>query len=340
MPRSIRLLTSGKGLAGLFAGGLVALVALPAPASANDSTARMEMGGLVYTASAEIRMAEEDLEVSTKEVRVRYRFENTSDKDITTLVAFPMPPMVIGEGTNYSIPGTDPVNFIDFSATVDGEPVAVLADVKATRFGVDVTDILARHGIPATLVGDEDETKMLWDRLNTLPQEDRRDLIDYGLVDWTGAFGANDMPLATAHWTAHVAYYWMQTFPAGKSVFVEHSYRPVTGAFFLTKGELDDPGFRAKYCIDDDFARAVKRRMGAAGQEYLLAYDLGYVLLTAGNWYGPIGRFSLTVDKGKRKNLVSLCVDGIDKIGPTTFLHEARDFSPAKNLDVLFVEAR
>ena len=68
-----------------------AVLACAHPAFANDSTGHLSAGGIVLGRSADIEMRSEDLYVSTAEVRVRYRFFNGSDKDITTLVAFPMP---------------------------------------------------------------------------------------------------------------------------------------------------------------------------------------------------------------------------------------------------------
>ena len=65
--------------------------ALAGPAIANDSTAELAAGGLVLTRTDAIVMKSEDLYISADEVRVRYVFLNTSGKDVTTRVAFPMP---------------------------------------------------------------------------------------------------------------------------------------------------------------------------------------------------------------------------------------------------------
>ena len=54
---------------------------------ANDSTAELGAGGLVYVTTDVVEMRSEDLFISMEEVRVRYEFVNTSDHDVTTLVA-------------------------------------------------------------------------------------------------------------------------------------------------------------------------------------------------------------------------------------------------------------
>ena len=67
-----------------------------------------------------VEMRSEDLFISAKEVSVRYRFFNTSDQDVTVLVAFPMPEIKVdGPDDNISVPTEDPVNFLAFATTVE-----------------------------------------------------------------------------------------------------------------------------------------------------------------------------------------------------------------------------
>ena len=70
---------------------LLIAVAATFPARANDSTAELSTGGLVFVQNDDIEMRSEDLFISAAEIRVRYRFFNKSAKDVTVLVAFPMP---------------------------------------------------------------------------------------------------------------------------------------------------------------------------------------------------------------------------------------------------------
>src|SRR5262249_42117046 len=74
-------------------------------ARANDSTAELATGGLVFVRNDNVEMRSEDLMISTKEVQVRYRFFNKSDKAVTVLVAFPMPEITVdGPDENISLP--------------------------------------------------------------------------------------------------------------------------------------------------------------------------------------------------------------------------------------------
>src|SRR5690606_19005242 len=103
-----------------------------APALANDSTAELAAGGLVYVLNENIEMQSEDLAISMEEVRVRYTFENHADHDITTLVAFPMPDIQGSIDFMVSIPVDDPVNFLGFKTQVDGKPVEPMVQQRAS----------------------------------------------------------------------------------------------------------------------------------------------------------------------------------------------------------------
>src|SRR5713101_6041326 len=90
------------------------------PALANDTTAELSTGGLIFVRNDNVEMLSEDLAVSAKEISVRYRFFNKSDRDVTVLVAFPMPDIKIdGPGDNIAIPTEDPVNLLAFSTIAD-----------------------------------------------------------------------------------------------------------------------------------------------------------------------------------------------------------------------------
>ena len=57
------------------------------------------------------------------------------------------------------------------------------------------------------------------------------------------------------------------------------------------------------------------------------------MLVTGGNWLGPIKKFNLTVEKPSEKALV-----GIKRASPTTFTVSADNYAPDSDLNVLFVE--
>ena len=312
-----------------------------APASANDSTAALGAGGLTLTQSADVRMASEDLFISREQVRVRYSFVNDSGSPITTRVAFPLPEVDLEElgETDLNIPSEDPVNIVNFAVAVDGRPVRPELEQKAFFKGQDVTDVLRRTGAPLGYPGQDFN-----ERLMRLPASAKQELAGRGLVDFS-----NDM--AQAKWTIKNTFHWQQTFPSGRPLSVEHSYKPIVGGSFIpSTGFFENPAayrsddFGKRYCIDEGTHAGIAQRLRAEekrtrGQTALMmAWYVDYVLTTGRNWKGPIGQFRLTVDKGRADNIISFCMDGVRKTGPTTFVVEKRDFEPEQDLHILIVE--
>src|SRR6202453_3158905 len=110
-------------LAGAAAGGLV----FASGGAGDDSAGALGLGGVAFTQSGDIKMPDEDLSISPKNVRIRFVFMNESGHDIDTTVAFPLPDINTAEFSNSPI-GTvtnDPVNFVGFSVKQDGHPITV-----------------------------------------------------------------------------------------------------------------------------------------------------------------------------------------------------------------------
>ena len=148
-------------------------------------------------------------------------------------------------------------------------------------------------------------------------------------------------------WLLKTAYYWPQTFPAGRETRIEHRYRPSVaqsvGTSLGSPGAAKEDWFRdyeRKYCLDCDVLAAVDRAKRAAPGSYGAPFSeqrIDYVLKTGANWAGPIRDFRLVVDKGRPGNLVSFCGTGVRKIGPTRFEMRRSDFTPTADLHVLIL---
>lgn len=312
---------------------LLTALAIPAPALANDSTAALGAGGLQLVRTLDIELLSEDLYVSTEEVRVTYHFRNKTEKPLTYLVAFPLPPldMTVPEAMNVMLPDPASENFVDFTVTVDGEAVTPSVSARAFALGVDQTDVLTAHGLPLNPMAEG-----LYQRLEKLPKDEQAELNRVGLIL------ADDYNVDAA-WRLEQAFYWEQTFPPGKEVVVEHRYKPVVGYSFFGDYVLTDTGYRAKYCMDDAFVKAAKARLAAIAKTdvpYLDERRISYILTTANNWSGPIGKFRLVVDKGMPEALVSFCGTGLKKISPTQFEMTATDFTPERELEILLALPR
>lgn len=321
---------------------LAAVLALAAPAFANDTTAELKTGGLVYLQSPDIAMEEEDLYISMEEVRVDYVFRNTSDADIAAVVAFPMPDVEGGSQSDIAVGDAEADNFLGFSVTQDGAAFQPELDQRVVALGIDRTEDLRRAGVP--LLPYSEKT---FEALKALPEEVRADLFAKGmLLKDVYDLGQGEIIDWRPLWTLKSAYWWKTTFPKGKPTRVSHRYAPSVGGTvaisFLDNGKpaYNYAEYRPRYCLDDAFLKtAAKLEKGAysgTGPNYTESW-VSYVLTTGANWAGGIGRFRLTVDKGKPENYVSFCGEGVRKTGPTTFTMEKTDFTPEKDLHILFL---
>ncbi len=119
---------------------LTLICAAALPALANDTTAELATAGLIFVTNDNIEMSAEDLFISAKQVRVRYRFVNKANTDVTVLVAFPLPEVRISEpDQNIALPTEDPVNIFAFTTRVNGKPISMQVEQRVTAVGIDRT---------------------------------------------------------------------------------------------------------------------------------------------------------------------------------------------------------
>jgi hypothetical protein len=326
------------------AGVLIVASVAAGAALANDSTAELAASGLIFVHNEHVAMQSEDLYISAKEVRVRYRFFNKSDTDVTVLVAFPMPEVRIeDQGTNISVPTENPENLLDFATRVNGQSVSTQVEQRVFAVGIDRTQLLRGLGIP--LAPHLRSTNAALDRL---PRDKWDELIRIGLaeIEEYDDDGKGMKQHLSARWGLQTTFYWMQTFPARAETVIEHRYQPSVGGTAGTSigspVAMKEPWFaeyRRKYCIDNDFLAAVERARRPAGQDMAPFFEqrIDYILKTGANWSGPIGQFRLVVDKGDASSLVSFCGTGVRKISDTQFEMRATDFMPQGNLSVLIL---
>lgn len=314
-----------------------AVLLLTAPLYADDSSAALGAGGVVFTNDTPIRMAAEDLYISPKQVRVRFVFANDTDRDVKTLVAFPLPDLDTGVFWGSAV-GTltgDPVNFVGFKAFVDGRPVAFQVEQRAFVKGRDVTAVIASTGLPIDPVTDHG-----YQALDKLAPDLRKRLVAVGALEDDG--GGNIIP----QWIVETKFYWPQVFAAHKTVTIEHSYQPVTGQSFFDGGMASGKDEVGTYCIDPPTGARIAAISNALLQakapngSYLNAFETDYILKTANNWHGPIGRFHLVLDKLKPDNVLTLCWAGpLDRTSATTFESVLTNFAPARDIRMLVLES-
>ena len=303
----------------------------------NDSAASSGAGGIQLRHEANISMEKERLTISESKVTVEYEFLTDTDKDITTEVAFPIPPY----DNKADNPGGIP-SFNDFHLWVDGKELMYNIDVRAKLNGKDYTDLLKTLGIDIAsfdgdynLMGDPPKGA-----ITRLPKKQVQQLSSLGLVD-----SANGTPL----WEVVKTYYWTQTFHAHKVLHVRHEYTPKIGFELINPEDLasnkphpNDPRGEVEHvCVDPSFQKELADR----GVQMVMGW-VDYILTTANTWKTPIKDFTLVIDRrrgsapvaGVGTQYVSLCWDGpINKLDADHLVAHKTNFVPQKELNVAFI---
>lgn len=336
--------------------GLLWLLWLPALCLANDGFGGLTATGLQLSHTDQVRMVSEDLFLSPAKVQVRYLFHNDGPQTVEGEVLFPLPPISLNELANTGFALSEEQlrspNPVGFTAKINGLPIPIGTDRiaileppydqrKQAREsydtpGKEVTTLLQEFGIPLSLHLEEVSASLT--RLDKPAQQRLKEL---GLVELFS--GEPPTPL----WSIVLRYHWPQRFPAGQDMLIEHSYDPAPpGGIFIWPAE--DKGLDPyqqelvrDYCIDAPTRKGIVKRLHSPGRGEMagngMAVFLNYVLTTANTWYGPIGKFHLTIDKGKPDNILSLCIDGLRKTAPTRFEVVREDFTPKNDLRLLII---
>jgi len=322
----------------------VALALSAAPALANDSTAELGTGGLILSRNDAVAMQSEDLFISPEKVTVDYVFHNNTDKDVSAIVAFPMPDISGDPEEMPAIPENQSDNFLGFEVTIDGAPAKPELEQKVFALGIDISADLKAQNVPFNPFGDAAKAA-----LAKLPKAVADDWVNRGIIieDPEGDSDQGATPSYAPWWQLRSTYWWRSTFPANKDVHVSHRYKPSVGGtssvsfFYDGKFQGQYASYKTRYCMDDTFENVVRKAAKDNPDGYPKYYEsrIAYILTTGGNWAaGTIGKFKLTVDKGNAKALVSFCGDNVKKVGPTSFEMTAKDFYPEHDIDILLLE--
>ncbi len=300
-----------------FLMGQLALSSIMRVAFADDAPVEIAAGGLEFKKVAQVTMDHEDLTISKHQVQVSYLFTNHSDKDLTTEVAFPIPPY---EWT-VTISSTQQPAFLDFQAESNGEKIKPQIDVHAIYGGHDVTSLLKKLNIPLLNIDKAYEVIQKFNR------EDRQELITLKLVQ---SQGRELWP----NWVMHVNFHWTQTFPAQQPIRITHVYTPHTG------GRLECPSFYKEItdaCLGaDDQPRIAKMITTLSPNKCAYLTKVKFILKTANNWGGPIKEFRLKIKK-RPDEFVGMCGWRFLQKTVTDWDAELYDFAPSDDLIVYFV---
>ena len=323
--------------ASIFAIGLTLLNSCPA--AANDSAAELSIGGLRFTRSPDVEMVREDLKISLDRITVRYEFVNTSAAPVTLTVAFPLPDIDLSEGENISFPSNDPLNFVDFETKVDGAPIKFKIDQRAFVGDKDVTAQLGDLKIAMLPLGSQQF------RPQDLPNAIRGKMVSDGLLIPAGS-DERGRQLYAPGWIVKTAVVREQTFQPGKTVVVEHSYRPSVGASadtILRKPLRQDKAlvreverYRRDYCVSDEFLKELDKIAGASRNgTNIQERRISYILKTGANWGRPIRHFHLSIEKDR--GLATFCPGKLVPAATKAQSFTATNFTPEQDIKFLFI---
>ncbi|MDX5350529.1 MAG: DUF4424 domain-containing protein, partial [Paracoccaceae bacterium] len=110
---------------------LVSALLMATPALANDGFGGLLATGLHFGRTDAVAMKEERLYIGIDRISVDYTFRNITDTDITGEVIFPLPPVGVWSGYEGMMNLPEDLtqeDLVDFTATVDGQPIAVRID--------------------------------------------------------------------------------------------------------------------------------------------------------------------------------------------------------------------
>lgn len=231
---------------------LILLLLLAGAAHANDSMGTVSTSGIKYLKNPHIDMQSEDLYISEKQIRVHYKFKNTSSQDITETVLFPLPIVPAATVSDFA----DTKGLVDsFRIYADGKPVRPQAYVRAyfersNGTLVDVTADLKKCGLS------DQELMHPW----TKKQDGEK--IGSKIGACRSAKVQSMLPKQTDElpdWSSQIIYSWKQTFKANSVTEIKHQYTPLVGGSFLPSLKAkDSKAFIDEYCMDENFLKTLK----------------------------------------------------------------------------------
>jgi hypothetical protein len=304
---------------------------------ADDSAAEIAAGGLQLRKEARISMEKERLTISEKKITVEFEFLNETDQDITTEVAFPIPPYSAWDDE------MDPRGtFNDFRVWVEGREQSYQTEAKAKLKGADYTDVLRKMNVDITSFGHAGdltvEPRSPDFQIPKLPKQDKETLVRLGLVN------KDDVPM----WTVEKMYHWSQLFPAHKILHIRHEYAPIEGFEMLEVSKIAtdlkdaciEPGLQTRL---QALVRENLKRQPTAGS-YVYPTWIKYILKSANTWKTPIKDFELIVERATPSNghpaFVSFCWDGsVRKVDENHFAAGKLNFVPDSELTIYYLWA-
>ena len=318
---------------------ILTILYLPVIAQANDSMGTVSTGGVEYIKNEHIEMQKENLFISQDKIKVEYEYRNLTDKDITEMVLFPLPEVMLGDYGDFADTQRLIYSFKIFS---NGKEIKPTTHVRAFFYETknadneekkefvshDVTEILRACGLT------EEELMEPWLRKSDSADKKILKCQDPRLAKYSYKDSEDSQDIT---WGGQIIYSWQQTFKANSTTQIQHEYVPLVGGGLGLPELVNYKEFANTFCIDPAFKKSVK-----AKSQGIYYHELGYILKTGANWAKPISDFTLTIERPKTQ-IVSFCWNGKGEVKKVLqndkvvqYQVKEKNFLPQHNLDVLY----
>jgi hypothetical protein len=286
-------------------------------------SAEIAAGGLTFAANPSIVIEQQDVLITPDRITLTYALRNNASTPQAIHIAFALPDLDANaiSDAEVALPAAEPANFIQFSTTVDGQPIAVKVEQRTLAIGLDVTALLMANGLAVFPFMDNMAVK-----LEALAPAPRLELLERGVLKEDGTAVA---PAWTLKSTAH----WRQNFEPQQTLTIVHTYRPIAGVASYSS-EAVQP-FRKRACVNAAQESAIAKLPAEGGVAPTLT-SVGYGSTPAADALGPARKFRLIVETKDPITIVATCREGLKRTSPMQLDWSANDYVLDEELQVLF----
>lgn len=235
----------GCGLAAL----LLALTFGISAAKAQESTGALMQRGLDLSRldPARVALVAQAITISPQTIAIEYQLSNPTEKSVSAALVLPLPDLEFSDpDADWMIPGSDPLNFMDVTATIDHKPASFSFKQTAHVGTKDVSPTLRQQGLALAPLA------RFRDQLAQLSREARADLENSGVI---ARFGTDRQgnPHFFPGWTTRTTATRNLILAPGQTIAIELRYRTSVGV-------ARDSPLREPLRSQKEFAQEVERR--------------------------------------------------------------------------------
>jgi hypothetical protein len=320
-----------------------------AAASASESSSELPTSGIEFlkiSDPAALVLDSEEVKLTPTKIAFNYTISNKSAAPLEIVLGFRFPDLDFSDpDVQYSIPGSDPVNFLSALVRINGAVAPFAITQRAVLDGKDATDLLRQSRIALVPVG------RFQNQLAETPPELREKLVAQGLMVESGT-SVDGKPLFFPSWTVKTNSTRKITVPPAQPVTIELQYRSSVGVSpdtSLRKALRDQKGLdadvkakRATYCIDEGFLNGLDKLAGGdeANVNGVTEMRLHMQTKTISASSIPASHYRLVVDKESTQRILSFCAGDLKKISDTAFEMRVENHAPGTEINLLMIDRK